>query len=89
MLKHEGRNAQYCGGIEHHVTCEGLPLTGKNLFRNVLAQQLFDRLRSQADISDYGRMSNDKNVFYFAFLNGEIKYYTRREILSLAKKEEG
>ncbi len=34
-------------------------------------------------------MSNDKNVFYFAFLNGEIKYYTHREILSLAKKEEG
>ncbi len=88
MLKYEGRISQSSGGIEYHVTCEGLPLTGKNLFRNVLAQKFFDRLRNQAYLNDYGRMKDNKNIFYFVFLNGETKYYTRREIIKLAKEED-
>lgn len=88
MLKYEGRISQFSGGVEFHVTCEGLPLIGENLFRNVLAQKFFDRLRNQAYLSDYGRTGSNKNVFYFEFLNGEIKYYTRREIIKLAKEEE-
>lgn len=67
---------------------EGLPLTGKKLFRNVLAQKFFDRLRNQAYLSDYGRMEGNKNEFYFVLLNGETKYYTRREIIKLAQGEE-
>lgn len=88
MLKYEGRISQFSGGVEFHVTCEGLPLTGKKLFRNVLAQKFFDRLRNQAYLSDYGRMEGNKNEFYFVFLNGETKYHTRREIIKLAKEEE-
>ena len=48
MLKYEGRISSFSGGVEVHVTREGLPLTGKNLFRNVLAQKFFDRLRNKA-----------------------------------------
>ncbi len=88
MLKYEGRISQFSGGVEFHVTREGLPLTGKKLFRNVLAQKFFDRLRNQAYLSDYGRMEGNKNEFYFVFLNGETKYHTRREIIKLAKEEE-
>ena len=88
MLKYEGRISSFSGGVEIHVTREGLPLTGKKLFRNVFAQKFFDRLRNQSYLSDYGRIENNKNVFYFEFLNGEIKYYTRREIIKLAKEEE-
>ena len=35
MLKYEGRISSFSGGVEIHVTREGLPLTGKKLFRNV------------------------------------------------------
>ena len=81
MLKYEGRISQFCGGFETHVTREGLPLTGKKLFRNVLAQKFFDRLRNQAYLSDYGRIENNKNLFYFEFLNGEIKKFKEKYVL--------
>lgn len=87
MLKYEGRISSVCGGVEYNVKCEGIPLTGKRLFRNKLAQQYFDKLRNQYDLLDYGRMENNKNIFYFQFLNGEIKHYTRKEILKLAKED--
>ena len=87
MLKYEGRKSSFCGGIEYDVKCEGLPLTGKRLFRNKLAQKYFDKLRNNPDLADYGRIENNKNVFYFQFLNGETKYYTREEILKLAKED--
>lgn len=88
MLKYEGRTSTFCGGIEHNIECEGTPLTGERLFRNELAQRYFDKLRNQSDLSDYGRLSRDKNTFYFHFLNGETKYYTRKEIVKLAKQED-
>lgn len=65
----------------------GNPLTGKRLFRNKSAQQIFEKLRNQPYLDDYGRMEKNKNMFYFHFLNGETKYYTRKEILKLAKEE--
>ena len=70
MLKYEGRTSSFCGGMEHNVKCEGTPLTGKRLFRNELAQRYFDKLRNQLYLDDYGRLSNDKNTFYFLFVNG-------------------
>ena len=88
MLKYEGRISSFCGGVEHNVKCEGTPLTGKRLFRNELAQRYFDKWRNQLYLDDYGRLSKDKNTFYFLFLNGEIKYYTRRQILKLAKQDD-
>lgn len=88
MLKNEGRISSYCGGVEYNVECEGTPLTGKRLFRNELAQRYFDKLRNQSNLDDYGRLSKDNNTFYFHFLNGETKYYTRRQILELAKQDD-
>ena len=88
MLKYEGRISSFCGGVETNVKCEGTPLTGKRLFRNELAQRYFDKLRNQLYLDDYGRLSEDNNTFYFLFLNGEIKYYTRRQILELAKQDD-
>ena len=87
MLKYEGRISTFCGGIEHNIECAGTPLTGERLFSNELAQRYFDKLRNQPDLNDYGRLSVDKNTFYFQFLNGETKYYTRKEIVRLAKQE--
>lgn len=86
MLKYEGRISSYWCGVEINVKCEGTPLTGKRLFRNELAQRYFDKLRNQLYLDDYGRLSN--NTFYFRFLNGETKYYTRRQILKLAKQDD-
>lgn len=87
MLKYEGRKSSFCGGVEYNVERVGIPLTGKRLFRNTSAQQVFDGLRNQPYLDDYGRMEKNKNMFYFQFLNGEIKYYTRKEILSIAKED--
>lgn len=87
MLKYEGRTSRFCGGMEHNVECQGTPLTGERLFRNELAQRYFDKLRNQPDLDDYGRLSRDKNIFYFQYLNGETKYYTRKEIVRFAKQE--
>lgn len=86
MLKYEGRISSFCGGVENNVKCEGTPLTGKRLFRNELAQRYFDKLRNQLYLDDYGRLSED--TFFFRFLNGETKYYTRRQILKLAKQDD-
>ena len=73
MLKYEGRISSFCGGVETNVKCEGTPLTGK---------------RNQLDLDDYGRLSEDNNTFFFRLLNGETKYYTRRQILELAKQDD-
>ena len=88
MLKYEGRISSFCGGVETNVKCEGTPLTGKRLFRNELAQRYFDKLRNQLDLDDYGRLSENNNTFFFRFLNGETKYYTRRKILALAQQDD-
>lgn len=41
MLKYEGRISSFCGGVETNVKCEGIPLTGKRLFRKRVGTALF------------------------------------------------
>ncbi len=54
------------------------------LFRNKEAQTLFEKMSAdsyvyESGVDNYGRI-------YFAYLNGVVKRYTRREFISLAKE---
>ena len=54
------------------------------LFRNKEAQILFDKMSKDSYIYESGI---DKNgLLYFAYLNGIVKRYTRREFISLARE---
>lgn len=86
MTKYEGRISYFSECQEYKVERGGTPLIGRTLFRNKYAQQYFDDLRNRPNLEDYGRMENNRNTFYFQFLNGVTEYYTRREILKISKE---
>lgn len=85
MLKYKDRKVEVGeGGFLVRVIQEGKPLDGRHYFRNKKAQALFDELRNQTSLDDYGNVG-DK--FFFRFLCGETLCYTRREILRMANGE--
>lgn len=85
MLKYKDRKVEVGeGGFLVRVIQEGKPLEGKHYFRNKEAQAVFDKLRNQTDLDDYWNIG-DK--FFFRFLSGETRCYTRREILRIANGE--
>lgn len=55
---------------------------GKKVFRNINAQRLFDRMRVNSDVYEYG-VDNCGNIF-FAYLNGVVKRYSRKEFIKMA-----
>lgn len=79
MLKH--RNRKEIIGVK--VINEGTPLDGAHVFRNPAAAALFDKMRNDRDLSDYG-IADDGRI-YFQLLNGVVKYYTRREFIKIAE----
>lgn len=83
MLKYKDRKVEVGeGGFLVRVIQEGKPLDGKHYFRNKKAQVLFDDLRNLTYINDYW---NEGDKFFFRFLSGETRCFTRREILRIAK----
>lgn len=60
-------------------------LLGEKVFRNIEAQRLFDVYRNDSNVWDYGVDNNGK--IYFAYLNGVVERYTRRQFIQMAKSE--
>lgn len=79
MLKYEERITE---GTK--IAKQGKPLDGKHVFRNAAAQELFDKMRNNSDIMDYG--IDDRGHIFFAYLNGVVERYSRREILRMAEE---
>lgn len=79
MLKYEGRMT-----IANKVTKQGKPLDGKHVFRNAAAQEFFDKTRNDSYVDDYGIDNHGK--IYFAYLNGNIERYSRREFIKMAEE---
>ena len=79
MLKYEGRMT-----IANKIVKHGKPIDGKHVFRNVAAQEFFDKMRNDSDVMDYG--IDDKGYIFFAYLNGIVKRYARREFIRMAEE---
>ena len=58
----------------------------KKIFRNPQAQRLLEKKASDSDVWEYG--VDDIGQIYFAYANGVVERYTRREFIKLAKDEE-
>ena len=58
----------------------------KKIFRNPQAQRLLEKKANDSDVWDYG--VDDIGQIYFAYMNGVVERYTRREFIKLAKDEE-
>lgn len=58
----------------------------KKIFRNPQAQRLFEKKASDRDVCEYG--VDDIGQIYFAYMNGVVERYSRREFIKLAKDEE-
>ena len=58
----------------------------KKIFRNPQAQRLLEKKASDPDVWEYG--VDDIGQIYFAYANGVVERYTRREFIKLAKDEE-
>lgn len=58
----------------------------KKIFRNPQAQRLLEKKASDRDVCEYG--VDDIGQIYFAYMNGVVERYTRREFIKLAKDEE-
>lgn len=56
-----------------------------SIFRNQQAMSLYNKLSSNSHVYEYGVDSTNK--IYFAYLNGNIDRYSRREFLKLANDE--
>lgn len=72
---------------EVNVIKKGIPLDGKHVFRNELAQKLFDEMRNNSDLDRYGITDDGKHIF-FQYLNGVVNYYTRRQFIKMANDYE-
>lgn len=78
MLKYEGRLT-----VANKIVKQGKPIDGKQVFRNVAAQECFDRMRNDSDIYDYG--IDNQGFVFFAYLNGIVKRYSRQEFIQIAE----
>lgn len=78
MLKYEGRMT-----IANKIIKQGKPLDGAHVFRNAAAQKLFDKMRNDSDVDDYG--IDNYGYIYFAYLNGIVNRYSRREFIKIAE----
>lgn len=58
----------------------------KKIFRNPQAQRLLEKKASDSNVWEYG--VDDIGQIYFAYANGVVVRYTRREFIKLAKDEE-
>lgn len=58
--------------------------TGKEIFRNVDAIRFFDKMVQNSNIYEYGIDGGGR--IYFAWLNGNIERYTRRQFLTLVQQ---
>lgn len=56
---------------------------GSNVFRNAKAIMLYDKMRKDNDVYECG--IDEYGYIYFAYLNGIVKRYKRRDFLKLAK----
>jgi len=57
---------------------------GNKIFRNKKAVEAFDNISKDSDVYESG-VDNKGNI-YFAYMNGVVKRYTRRDFLKLAKQ---
>lgn len=78
MLKYEGRMT-----IANKIIKQGKPLDGAHVFRNAAAQKLFDKMRNNSDVMDYG--IDDQGFIFFAYFNGVVNRYSRREFIKIAE----
>lgn len=79
MLKYEGRET-----FANKIVKQGKPIDGKHVFRNAAAQECFDKMRNDSDVMDYG--IDDRGFLFFAYLNGIVKRFTRREFIRMAEE---
>lgn len=57
---------------------------GSDIFRNKKAIMMYDNMRNNSDIYESG--VDNYGMIYFAYLNGDIKRYKRKEFIKMAKE---
>lgn len=55
----------------------------RKIFRNVIAQELYDRMSGDSDCDEAG--VDDIGQIYFAYLNGVVDRYSRRQFIKKAQ----
>ena len=70
--------------IANKIIKQGKPIDGKHVFRNDAAQKMFDKMRNDSDVMDYG--IDNQGFIFFAYLNGIVERYTRREFIRMAEE---
>lgn len=60
--------------------------SAKKIFRNEKAIELYEKFAKDSNVYEYG-VDSEGNI-YFAFANGVIKRYTRREFVKIANNPE-
>lgn len=58
----------------------------QNPFRVKEANSLYDKKANNSDVYEYGIDTNGK--IYFAYLNGIVKRYSRREFINMSRQFE-
>jgi hypothetical protein len=59
-----------------------IKLSGKQIFRNTNAIELYNNVSKNSDIIEYGKDTKDN--IYFAWANGNIDRYSRKEFLAMS-----
>ena len=55
----------------------------QNPFRLSVANRLYAKMASNSDVYEYG--IDTRGNIYFAYLNGNVKRYTRKEFIKISK----
>ena len=60
--------------------------TSEQLFRSEAAKTLYNEMKNQTHVAEYGK--DQQGNIYFHWLNGNTDRYTRKEFLKMANNED-